>query len=285
VLPICAVRQGHARQAGGVQMNKRRQNKQGNGERQGGLANETSLRSSSTTRDATTSNHSKPPAKRGCPSPDTRSGSRNHACAFLHMSGFVRTNVRHRFSARRSKTTKSGKIEMRKRVELIRISRYHFSQTRSGCGFGAPIFFGGSMAINFVRAPEGSDDSIQFQPIERLKVYLFGATILFASFGMGEAVYRLLFSEFDGITDRIPIELLFGLVFAWLATKFVGGIYRNRKQRSARLNFIWARNHQIRGALEAINPLAHPSRNQQSIRVIREEVDRIESALKEILPG
>jgi len=141
------------------------------------------------------------------------------------------------------------------------------------------------MAINFMRTSEGNDDSIQFQPIERLKVYLFGATILFASFGMGEAVYRLLFSEFDGITDRIPIELLFGLVFAWLATKFVGGIYRNRKQRSARLNFIWARNHQIRGALEGINPLAHPSRNQQSIRVIREEVDRIESALKEILPG
>lgn len=141
------------------------------------------------------------------------------------------------------------------------------------------------MTFNFVRAPEGSDDSIQFQPIERLKVYLFGATILFASFGMGEAVYRLLFSEFDGITDRIPIELLFGFVFAWLATKFVGGVYKNRKQRSARLNFIWARNHKIRGALEAINPLAHPARNQQSIRVIREEVDRIESALKEILPS
>jgi hypothetical protein len=141
------------------------------------------------------------------------------------------------------------------------------------------------MPINLVRTPEGRDDSIQFQPIERLKVYLFGVTILFASFGMGEAVYRLLFSQFDGITDRIPIELLFGLVFAWLATKFVGGIYRNRKQRRARLNFISARNHQIRGALEAINPFAHPARNQQSIRVIREEVDRIESALKEILPS
>ena len=35
-----------------------------------------------------------------------------------------------------------------------------------------------------------------------------------------EAVYRLLFSEFDGATDRIPVEALFGLVFAWLATKF-----------------------------------------------------------------
>ena len=141
------------------------------------------------------------------------------------------------------------------------------------------------MRIEVVPTPDGSDDSLRFQPMERLKVYLFGATVLFASFGMGEAVYRLLFSEFDGATDRIPIEALFGLVFAWLATKFVGDVYRNRKQRSARLNFICARNHQIRGALEAITPLAHPSKNQQSIRVIREEVERIEWAIKEILPG
>jgi hypothetical protein len=139
--------------------------------------------------------------------------------------------------------------------------------------------------INLVRTRDGNDDSIDFQPMERFKVYLFGATVLFASFGMGEAVYRLLFSEFDGITDRIPIEVLFGLVFGWLATRVVGGIYRNRKKRSARLKFIWARNHQIRGALEGITPLAHPAKNQQSIRVIREEVDRIESTLKEMLPS
>ena len=49
------------------------------------------------------------------------------------------------------------------------------------------------MAINFVQTRDGRDESLHFQPIERLKVYLFGATILFASFGMGEAVYRLLF--------------------------------------------------------------------------------------------
>ena len=140
------------------------------------------------------------------------------------------------------------------------------------------------MAIKFVQTRNGGDDSLRFQPMERLKVYVFGATVLFASFGMGEAVYRLLFSEFDGATDRIPIEALFGLVFAWLAIRFVGDVYRDRKQRSARLNFIWARNHQIRGALEGITPLAHPVKNQQSIRVIREELDRIEWALKEILP-
>jgi hypothetical protein len=155
----------------------------------------------------------------------------------------------------------------------------------AGCDLGnSDQIIGGSMVINFVRTRDGSDDFIRFQPMERLKVYLFGATVLFASFGMGEAVYRLLFSEFDGMTDRIPLEVLFGLVFAWLATKFVGGVYRNRKERTARLNFIWTRNHQIRGALEGITPLVHPSKNQQSIRVIREEVDRIEWALKEILP-
>ena len=136
------------------------------------------------------------------------------------------------------------------------------------------------MTINFMRT---SDEYLRFRLTERLKVYLFGATVLFASFGMGEAVYRILFSEFDGATDRIPIEALFGLVFAWLATKFVGDAYRNRKERSARLNFIWARNHQIRRALEGIAPTAHPARNQQSIRIIREEVDRIEAALKGIL--
>jgi hypothetical protein len=143
---------------------------------------------------------------------------------------------------------------------------------------------GVNMTIKFLRIRDESNESLSVQPAERLGVYLLGTTVLFASFGMGEVVYRLLFSEFDGATDRIPIEVLFGLVFARLAIKFFGGPYRNRKLRSARLNFIWARNHQIRNALEAITPLAHPVKNQQSIRVIREEVDRIEWALKEILP-
>ncbi|HKN15511.1 MAG TPA: hypothetical protein VJX47_01115 [Candidatus Sulfotelmatobacter sp.] len=176
---------------------------------------------------------------------------------------------------------------LKKESICLAISSYHFRETGADSGLEpeSSDIGGGSMAIDFARRGDGKDNSVHFRPIERLKVYMFGATVLFASFGMGEAVYRLLFSQFDGITDRIPLELLFGLVFAWLATKFVGGVYRNRKQRSARLNFIWARNHHIRGAVEGITPLAHPAKNQQSIRVIREEVDRIEWALKEILPS
>ena len=80
------------------------------------------------------------------------------------------------------------------------------------------------MPIGVVR--DGSNDFLRFQPMERLGVYLFGATVLFASVGMGEAVYhRPLFSEFDGATDRIPIEAFVGLVFAWLSTQFVWRLF------------------------------------------------------------
>src|SRR5207244_12906506 len=113
---------------------------------------------------------------------------------------------------------------------------------------------GGSMAIKIEQTRDGDYDSLTFQPMERLKVYLFGLTVLFASFGAGEAVYRLLFSEFDGATDRIPVEVMFGLVFASLGAKFVGGVYRSRKERSARLHFILAMNHQISGDLEGVTP-------------------------------
>ena len=60
-----------------------------------------------------------------------------------------------------------------------------------------------AVALALVGRRHSRTDSVHFQPMERLKVYLFWATIVFASFGMGEAVYRILFSEFDGITDRL----------------------------------------------------------------------------------
>ena len=124
-----------------------------------------------------------------------------------------------------------------------------------------------------------------FQQTEGLEGYLVGTTVLFASLGLGEAVYRVAFSDFDGATDRLPIETLFGLILGYLAAKLVRNLYLRRKQTTARLHLIWDRNHRIRHALGAISPLAHPARNQQSIRVIREEVDRIERALKDVLPN
>lgn len=124
--------------------------------------------------------------------------------------------------------------------------------------------------------------SVALRSSDRLTIGLIGAGVVFASLGLGEAVYRFVFLDFDGASDRLPIEMLFGLTFAWIATKLAKKIYQHRMETSARINLIRDRNYKIRHAVEAITPVPYPS-NQQSIRVIREEVDRIEGALTEII--
>ena len=124
---------------------------------------------------------------------------------------------------------------------------------------------------------------LELRTLDRVTLGLVGTLVIFASLGMGEAVYRLAFSDFDGATDRLPIEMLFGLAFAWMTMKLVRRIYQNRLETSARINLIWDRNHRIRHAVEAISPAPYPG-DQQAIRVIREEVDRIERALADMLP-
>jgi hypothetical protein len=118
----------------------------------------------------------------------------------------------------------------------------------------------------------------ELQRTDRFTLALIGMGVIFASLGLGEAVYRLAFFDFDGATDRLPIEMFFGLVFAWLTTKVIRGIYRRRLETSARINLIWEHNRKIRSAVEAIAPVPSPG-HQQAIRVIRDEVERIEGAL------
>ena len=125
--------------------------------------------------------------------------------------------------------------------------------------------------------------SLQLRATDRLSIGLIGLGVIFASLGLGEAVYRLSFFDFDGATDRLPIEMLFGLAFAWMVTKLAMRTYRHGMETSARINLISDRNRRIRHAVEAIEPLPHPS-HHQAIRVIRDEVDRIDWALTDILP-
>jgi hypothetical protein len=130
----------------------------------------------------------------------------------------------------------------------------------------------------------GSEQSsVALRPNDRLTLKLIGMGVVFASLGLGEAVYRFAFLDFDGATDRLPIEMLFGLAFAWMTTKLARRIYQYRMETSARITLIRDRNYKIRRAIEAITPVPYPS-NHQAIRVIREEVDRIEWDLAEILP-
>ena len=136
--------------------------------------------------------------------------------------------------------------------------------------------------LKVMRIDRTRDYIKRFEQIESLQALSIGAMVLFASLGLGEAVYRLTFLDFDGAKDRLPIEALFGLLLGYLASKLARAVYRRRKLRTARLDLIRDKNYRIRSALEAISPSAHPLRNQQSIRVIYEGVDQIENALKDV---
>src|ERR1035441_1350542 len=120
--------------------------------------------------------------------------------------------------------------------------------------------------------------SLELRPFDRLTLGLIGVGVIFASLGLGEAVYRLLFLDFDGATDRLPIAMMFGLVFDWIVTKLAKVIYQRRMLTAAKIDQVWDRNYKIRHAVAAIPPVPYPA-HQQAIRVIREEVDHIEWAL------
>ncbi len=135
----------------------------------------------------------------------------------------------------------------------------------------------------FARLRRLTDPSLDLQPFDHAALGAVGAGVVFACLGLGEAVYRILFFEFDGATDRLPIEMLFGILFAYLVTKMALRIYRHRSETRARMTQIKKRNEKIRAAVAAIAPLSLPG-NQQAIRVIREEVESIDWALADILP-
>jgi signal transduction histidine kinase len=62
--------------------------------------------------------------------------------------------------------------------------------------------------------------------------------------------------------------------------------YHRERQRALRqrLEIISEMNHHIRNALEVISLLAHTSKDQEHVQEVRESVDRITWALKEVLP-
>jgi hypothetical protein len=116
---------------------------------------------------------------------------------------------------------------------------------------------------------------------ERIAVVAIAVGVVFASLGLGEAVYRFLFFEFEGATDRLPIEMMFGLAFAWIATKIVSRVLRYRSEAAARIDIIRARNRKIREAIAAIPPAPYVG-NQQVVRVIREQLDHVDWTLGEL---
>ncbi len=122
---------------------------------------------------------------------------------------------------------------------------------------------------------------LELRPFDQALLAAITFGVVFASLGLGEAVYRIAFFQFDGATDRLPIELLFGIFFATIVIRKVMRSYRQKMEARVRIRTIRARNERIRSALAVIAPLPL---HQQAIRVIREEIDQIDWAIAETLP-
>jgi len=116
--------------------------------------------------------------------------------------------------------------------------------------------------------------------IERLIPLVVGL----ACFTITELMHRLLVPDIGRRKERWLAEVVSAVVVGVLVAKLAAVEHRQHQTMLARVQIISEMNHHIRNALMAIFASVHLSQNQECIQVISESVDRIEWALREILP-
>ena len=111
---------------------------------------------------------------------------------------------------------------------------------------------------------------------------LLSVLLAFVSFSLGMIVEA--FQRHEGITgwtlwiDNIAAALLLGLVVFF---------YERRRERELirKLQVIELMNHHVRNALQPVMYLPYSQDQEMQLNTIREAVQRIDWALREILPG
>ena len=118
----------------------------------------------------------------------------------------------------------------------------------------------------------------------RRKLLLVVAGFAVAAFVVMELTHHLLVPELGPYRERITAEAGAALILAVLAASLLRNVYQARQHALARLQVIAELNHHVRNALEVISLSAYITRDEEAIRRIMEGVNRIDWALREILP-
>jgi signal transduction histidine kinase len=105
-----------------------------------------------------------------------------------------------------------------------------------------------------------------------------------ASFVVTELMHYLLVPDLGRLWERLLAEGLSALVVALLTAGLMHQANKRREAALLRMQVIADMNHHIRNALSAISLSTDTIQSQQSIAVISQSVDRIEWALREVLP-
>ncbi|MGO8793233.1 MAG: hypothetical protein ACLQLC_00285 [Candidatus Sulfotelmatobacter sp.] len=115
--------------------------------------------------------------------------------------------------------------------------------------------------------------------------------VLAAAVGVGvvsflatELLRYLLVPDIGRVRERVLAEVITSLIVSCLVAKLVQISRERHRLNMARMQVIAEMNHHIRNALTPISLSLDATENQQLKSVISEAVDRIDWALREILP-
>lgn len=134
------------------------------------------------------------------------------------------------------------------------------------------------------RHPASEIDEAQVNRDSRRKLLLVMAGFAVAAFLITELLHYLLVPDLGPYRERIMAEGGSALILGMLAAKLLHNAYKARQYAMARLQVIAELNHHVRNALEVISLSAYITRDEEAIRRIMEGVNRIDWALREILP-
>ncbi len=105
-----------------------------------------------------------------------------------------------------------------------------------------------------------------------------------ASFLVTELMHYLLVADIGRYQERLLAEGLSAFVVSCLTAKLIRISRERHRLTMARMQVIAEMNHHIRNALAPISLSVDATENQQLMHAILQGVDRIDWALKEILP-
>ena len=134
------------------------------------------------------------------------------------------------------------------------------------------------------RQPASAADEAQVNREFRRKLLLVMAGFAVAAFVVTELMHYLLVPDLGPYRERVMAEGGSALILALLAGKLLHNAYKARQRTLARLQVIAELNHHVRNALEVISLSAYITHDEEAIRRITEGVNRIDWALREILP-
>ncbi len=129
-----------------------------------------------------------------------------------------------------------------------------------------------------------ADQSLWAVPTSRRFVLGAALGVGIASFLVTELMHYMLVPDLGRHQERVLAEGLSAFIVSCLIAKLANVARQQHQLTLARMQVIAEMNHHIRNALTPISLSTSVIDNQQRIRVISEGVDRIDWALREILP-